>query len=41
MGEKDSPADMPNKIYDFLLKYKIRYDAKEHREYIKSLSKKG
>lgn len=41
MGEKDSPADMPNKIYDFLLKYKIRYDVKEHREYIKSLSKKG
>lgn len=41
LGEKDSPADMPNKIFNFLMKYKVRYNANEHREYLKSLSKKG
>ena len=41
LGEKDSPADMSNKIFDFLMKYKVKYDANEHREYIKNLSKKG
>lgn len=41
MGEKDSPADMSNKIFDFLMKYRVKYDANEHREYLKSLGKKG
>ena len=40
MGEKDSPADMKNKIFNFLMKYRIKYDRKEHNEYLKSLSKK-
>lgn len=41
IGAKDSPADMPNKIFDFLMRFKIKYDMSEHREYLKSLSKKG
>ncbi len=41
LGEKDSPADMPNKIFDFLMKYKVKYNENEHREYLKSLEKKG
>lgn len=41
LGEKDSPADMSNKIFDFLMRYKVRYDENEHREYLKSLGKKG
>ena len=40
LGEKDSIADMPNKIFDFMMKYKIKYDANEHQEYLKSLKKK-
>jgi hypothetical protein len=35
LGEKDSPADVRNKIYNFLLKYKVKYDVKEHNQYIK------
>lgn len=41
LGKKDSPADMPNKIFDFLMRFKVKYDASEHREYLKDLSKKG
>lgn len=41
LGEKDSVADMSNKIFNFLMKYKVKYDANEHREYLKSLEKKG
>lgn len=41
IGAKDSPADMSNKIFDFLMRFKIKYDMSEHREYLKSLSKKG
>lgn len=40
LGEKDSVADMPNKIFDFLMKHKIKYDANEQREYKKELNKK-
>lgn len=40
LGEKDSVADAPNKIFDFLMKYKIKYDSKEHELYLKSLEKK-
>lgn len=35
LGEKDSPADATNKIYDYLWKYKIKYDEKERNEYIR------
>jgi DNA primase len=37
LGKKDSPADLPNKLYNFMFKYKIKYDEKEHREYLKGL----
>lgn len=40
LGEKDSIADMSNKIFDFMMKYKVKYDAHEHNEYLKSLKKK-
>lgn len=32
LSEKDSPADMPNKQYEFMFKYKIKYDEAEHKE---------
>ena len=35
LGEKDSPADMNNKIFNYLLKHRIKYDEKEHKEYLK------
>lgn len=37
LREKDSPADALNKIYQFLMKYKIKFDDKEHKEYLKGL----
>ena len=39
LEENDSPADASNKIYQYLMKYKVEYDEKEHREYLKSLKK--
>ena len=41
LGEKDSVADMSNKIFDFMMKYKIKYDAHEHQEYLNSLKSSG
>ena len=35
MEKKDSPADMKNKQYEFLLKYKIKYDDIEHQKYLR------
>lgn len=32
---KEAPADMPNKIYNYLFDYKIRYDENEKRRYDK------
>lgn len=40
LGEKDSPADAPNKIFEFMMKFRIVYDEKEHKEYLKSLNKR-
>ena len=40
LGQKDSPADATNKVYNFLMKYRKIYDEKEHKEYIKDLRKK-
>lgn len=40
LGEKDSPADKGNKIYQFLFKYRVKYDENEHKEYLKSLEKR-
>lgn len=34
---KDSPADARNRIYNFMLKYRVKYDEKEHKKYLKSL----
>lgn len=39
LKEKDSPADASNKIYEFLLKHKVKYDEFEHKQYLKSLEK--
>lgn len=40
LGTKDSIADASNKIFNFLIKYKVKYDTKEHKEYLKSLEKR-
>lgn len=40
LGAKDSIADASNKTFNFLMKYKIKYDENEHQEYLKSLGKK-
>lgn len=40
LGKKDSIADMSNKIFNFIMKYKIKYDESEHQKYLKSLEKK-
>jgi len=39
LKDKESPTDKPNKIYNYLLKHKIKYDEKEHKEYLKELEK--
>jgi DNA primase len=36
LGEKDSIADMPNKIYDFLIEHRVPYDYIEHQKFINS-----
>lgn len=38
---KDSIADAPNKIFNFLMKHKVKYDDVEHKLYLKSLEKKA
>ena len=40
LGEKDAPADAENKVYNFLMKHRIRYDESEHKKYLSSLKKK-
>lgn len=40
LGEKDSPADASNKIYQYLFKHRVIYDNSERKEYLKSLNKK-
>lgn len=37
LKEKQSPADVSNKIYQFLFKYRTVYDEKEHKKYMNSL----
>ena len=41
LGEKDSPADAQNKIFEFLMQYRVTYDYEEHNKYLKSLKKVG
>lgn len=40
LGEKDSIADMSNKIHGFFMKHKFKYDAVEHKKYLDSFNKK-
>ena len=40
LKDKEAPMDANNKIYQFLFKYRIKYDEAEHREYLKSLERK-
>lgn len=35
--EKDSPADASSKIYDYLFKYRVRYDENEHKKYLSEI----
>ena len=37
LGEKDSPSDLTNKLYNFMFKYKVKYDEKEREEYLRWL----
>lgn len=39
-GEKDSPMDTENKIYNFMFKHRIKYNEEEHKKFVK-LTKKG
>lgn len=41
LNETDSIADKNNNIFEFLMKFKIKYDKKEHKEYLNSLKKKN
>lgn len=40
LGEKDAPADAENKVYNFLMKHRVRYDESEHQKYLNSIKKK-
>lgn len=40
LGDKDAPADAENKVYNFLMKHRVRYDESEHQKYLSSLKKK-
>lgn len=40
-GSKDSPADMENKIFNFMFKHRKIYDEIEHKEYMKYLESTG
>lgn len=35
LKEKQAPMDLPNKLYQYLFKYRTLYDEKEHQEYLK------
>ena len=40
LGDKDAPADADNKAYNYLIKYRVKYDESEHQKYLKSIEKK-
>ena len=40
LGEKDAPADAENKVYNFLIKHRVKYDKAEHQKYLNCLKKK-
>ena len=35
LKEKESPADLPQKKYQFMLKYKVKYDDDKHNQFVK------
>lgn len=37
LDSKDSPADAPNKIYEYLFKHRVVYDESKHREYLNAI----
>lgn len=39
LKDKQAPMDARNKVYQFLFKYRVKYDESEHKEYLKSLEK--
>ena len=39
LGKKDSPTDINDKVYQILLKNKIKYTEELHKEYLKKISK--
>lgn len=39
LAEKDSPADARDQIYQFLFKYRVKYDENEHKKYLDELDK--
>jgi len=41
LGEKDSPADAQNKVFNFMMRYRVVYDFNEHKKYIKDVEKAG
>lgn len=40
LGDKDAPADAENKVYNFLIKHRVKYDKSEHQKYLNGLKKK-
>ena len=40
LKDKQAPMDATNKVYEYLLKYKIIYDEREHKKYIKERDKR-
>jgi len=40
LKDKQAPMDLDNKMYNYLLKYKITYDESEHKKYIKERDKR-
>jgi len=35
LKDKEAPMDATNKIYNYLFKYRVKYDENEHKEYLK------
>lgn len=39
LDKKDSPCDVKNKVYNFLMKFRTTYDNSEHSKYLKSIER--
>ena len=40
LDDKDAPADAENKVYNFLIKHRVKYDESEHQKYLNGIGKK-